>query len=43
MSLCDEKIVVLSSPPKKTTTYDIGNPGPDLRHAHKKGWVNPVN
>ena len=27
---------------KKTTTYDIGNPGPRLGHAQKCGWVKPA-
>jgi len=28
---------------KKTTTYDIGNPGPGLRQTQKCGGVMPVN
>ena len=28
---------------KKTTTYDMGNPGPDLGQAQKCGWVTLVN
>jgi hypothetical protein len=27
---------------KKTTTYDVGNPGINLRQAHNCGWANPV-
>ena len=27
---------------KKTTTYDIGNPGPGLGQAQKCGWVKSV-
>ena len=27
---------------KKTTTYDVGNPSPDLGQAQKCGRVNPV-
>jgi hypothetical protein len=28
---------------KKTTTYDVGNPGPGLGQAQKCGRVKPVN
>ena len=28
---------------KKTLTYCVGNPGPDLGHAHKYGGGKPVN
>jgi hypothetical protein len=28
---------------KKTTTYDVGNPGPGLGQAHKCGRVKSVN
>ena len=27
---------------KKTTTYDVGNPSPDLGQTQKCGRVNPV-
>jgi hypothetical protein len=27
----------LKKKPKKTTTYDVGNPGPGLGHAQKSG------
>jgi hypothetical protein len=30
-----------SSNKQKTTTYDVGNPGPDLGHAQKCGRVKP--
>ena len=28
---------------KKTTTYDVGNPGPGLEKAQKNGRVKPIN
>jgi len=28
---------------KKTTTYDVRNPGPGFRQAHKCRWLKPVN
>jgi hypothetical protein len=28
---------------KKTMTYDIGNPVPDLRQAYNNGGVKPLN
>ena len=28
---------------KKTTTYDVGTPGPDLEQVHKCGGVKHVN
>jgi hypothetical protein len=28
---------------QKTTTYDVGNPGPGLGQTHKCGGVKPVN
>ena len=28
---------------KKTTTYDVGNPGPGLEQAQKCGRIKPIN